>query len=244
MVETPHFELVVPCFNEAESIELLINKSIQSALDCGLTPQTFQLVLVDNGSRDKTAEVLNELSEKSCGRWFRVVKLEVNQGYGGGIFEGLKTTCAPWVGFTHADLQCDPKDALQAFLDFKNLAPRAMIQGRRKSRELRDWLISRVFEMSVGIIWGFWSYDINAQPKVFTRDLLEKLKNPPRGIPFDAFVLLISKKNGFSQKRFDVVLAKRPYGKSHWNFSFRKRFETFLKVVQDLWKVRIITQSQ
>lgn len=65
MIVTLLFELVVPCFNEAESLELLIEKSAQSALEVGLTPQNFQLVLVDNGSRDHTQEILKELKKQN-----------------------------------------------------------------------------------------------------------------------------------------------------------------------------------
>jgi glycosyltransferase involved in cell wall biosynthesis len=238
------FELVVPCFNEVESLELLIQKSAQSAREVGLSSQNFQLVLVDNGSRDQTQEILKGLKKTEWGQWFRVVTLDLNQGYGGGIYEGLKTTRAPWVGFTHADLQCDPKDAMRAFLDCKQSSLQMIVQGVRKNRDLCDWIISRIFEFSVGIIWGFWAFDLNAQPKVFSRDLLEKIKNPPSGIPFDAFILWTAKKGGFSKKRVEVALARRVYGRSHWNSGFRKRLTTFLKVLRDLWKVRIIALSQ
>lgn len=91
----------------------------------------------------------------------------MNQGYGGGIYAGLKTTRAPWVGFTHADLQCDPSDAMRAFLDCKKISGPAIVQGKRKNRDLSDWIVSRVFEFCVGVIWGFWAFDLNAQPKVF-----------------------------------------------------------------------------
>jgi glycosyltransferase involved in cell wall biosynthesis len=244
MIVTLLFELVVPCFNEAESLELLIEKSAHSALEVGLTPQNFQLVLVDNGSRDQTQEILKRLKRTNWGQWFRVETLDLNQGYGGGIYEGLKTTRAPWVGFTHADLQCDPKDAMRAFLDCKQSSVQTIVQGIRKNRDLCDWIISRIFEFSVGIIWGFWAFDLNAQPKVFSRDLLEKIKNPPSGIPFDAFILWTAKKGGFSKKRIEVRLARRRYGRSHWNFGIRKRLNTFFKVVRELLKVRLIAQSQ
>ncbi|NBX75400.1 MAG: glycosyltransferase family 2 protein [Proteobacteria bacterium] len=244
MIVTLLFELVVPCFNEAESLELLIQKSAQSALEFGLSSLSFQLVLVDNGSRDKTQEVLTGLKRTDWGKWFRVVTLEVNQGYGGGISEGLKTTQAPWVGFTHADLQCDPKDALRAFLDCKKRSGPVIVQGERKNRDFSDWIVSRVFEFFVGVIWGFWAFDLNAQPKVFSRELLEKIKNPPTGIPLDAFILWRAKENGFFKKRIEVHLARRRYGHSHWNFGLRKKLTTFLKVVRELLKVRLTAQSQ
>ncbi|MFM8269438.1 MAG: glycosyltransferase family 2 protein [Pseudomonadota bacterium] len=243
MVETLLFELVIPCFNEAHSLEALVKKSADGALQYGLTPQTFQLILVDNGSLDQTSNVLSNLKQTDLGQWFRVLMLKNNQGYGGGIYEGLKNTQAPWVGFTHADLQCDPQDAIRAFLNCKESQRLTLVKGKRKNRAVVDWIVSRIFEFSVGLLWGFWCFDINAQPKVFSRELLEKIKQPPRGISFDAFVLWTAKRDGYFISALEVSLLPRSFGQSHWNQGFQKRLLTFLNVLKELLKTRITVQS-
>lgn len=242
MVETLQFECVIPCFNEAESLSTLIKKFVQSAQQRSLTPRSFQLVLVDNGSQDRTQELLKELKESEWGGWFSVVRLEKNLGYGGGIYRGLQSTRAPWVGFTHADLQCEPQDAIKAFLLCRNNPN--LIKGRRKNRHWFDWMVSRSFELSVGIIWGFWRFDLNAQPKIFSRELIEKLENPPAGITFDAFVLWSAKKMGIPIREIEVTLASRSHGSSHWNRGVRKRLATFIHVLYELCRVKITAQSQ
>lgn len=244
MANAPSFELVIPCFNEADSLRSLIETTVRAASNMGLTPRSFQLVLVDNGSQDGTSIVLKELQEKDWGYWFRVVQLKENQGYGGGIFEGLKATQAPWVGFTHADLQCDPKDALQAFLDGRGFHSLAIVRGTRRSRKKWDWLVSRIYELFVGLLWGFWDYDLNAQPKVFSRELIKKIQNPPKGIPFDAFILWVAKKNGFFTKKIEVTLKPRAHAYSHWNHGLKRKAATYFKVLKELWKVRVTVQSQ
>ena len=40
--------------------------------------------------------------------------VEVNQGYGYGLWQGLQASTAEYVGWSHADLQCDPNDAFRA----------------------------------------------------------------------------------------------------------------------------------
>lgn len=244
MTETPHFELVIPCFNEAKSLLSLIQKSAEAALKHGLNSQSFRLILVDNGSEDETPVLLKELQLSSWGSWFRVVTLKKNRGYGGGIWEGLKTADSSFVGFSHADLQCDPSDAIRAFIDCQDNHEFQLIKGKRKNRSPLDWFVSRVFELSVGAIWGFWCFELNAQPKVFSRSLIEKIKNPPGGISFDAFLLWTAKKNGFRIQTIDVTLAPRMHGKSHWNQNLKKRFVTFFRVLNELLRLRVTAQSQ
>src|SRR5262245_35537071 len=109
------FELVLPAYNEAKGLQNLIARAAEAARAANLTAERFKLVVVDNGSTDDTAAVLKKLESGELGPWFRTVSVMPNQGYGNGIWQGLKTTTAPVVAWSHADLQCDPKDALAAF---------------------------------------------------------------------------------------------------------------------------------
>lgn len=236
MEEMLSFELVIPCFNEAAALSLLIERTVFSAKKKGLTPNQFNLVLVDNGSSDGSQELLKKMKNESYGNWFRIVTLRENLGYGGGILSGLKSTSAPIVGYTHADLQCDPTDAMEAFIECSYLNKKTLIKGRRTSRKFSDWLVSRVYELTVGILWGFWCYELNAQPKVFHKNLVEKLEPSPKGISFDAFVLCTAKKAGFFIKNRKVNIADRLFGESHWAKGIIKRFQTFLRVFQELKK--------
>lgn len=234
MESSLRFELVVPCFNEMLSLHALIEKTVESAKSRNLNSQQFNLVLVDNGSADGTQQLLGNLKEGFFHDWFRIVRLDHNLGYGGGIVAGLKATTAPIIGFTHADLQCDPADAIEAFLECQNLGEKVLVKGQRVNRNLADWLVSRVYELAVGVLWGFWCYDLNAQPKVFHRTLLSRLKPYPQGIPFDAFVLYSAQKDGFLIQVRKVSLRGRMFGESHWAKGILNRLKTFKRVLQEL----------
>lgn len=227
------FELVIPCLNESESLPELVHQTIEAARQHSLTPKEFQLVIVNNGSTDSSSKVLEELKASQAGAWFRVVALEENQGYGGGIFCGLQSTSAKWVGFTHADLQCHPEDAIKAFLKVKQ-SQKCLVKGKRKNRNWLDWCTSRGYEIAVGIIWNYWAFDLNAQPKVFDRKLVEDLGSYPIGITFDAFLLKKAKLAGFRFQSILVKLEKRRFGESSWANGFNKRASTYLKVLKEL----------
>ena len=236
---TPFFELVVPCFNEALSLQSLIQETVKAAQNEGLQPENFQLVLVNNGSSDDSLQTFHKLQNTSLSKWFRLIHLEKNQGYGGGILAGLKKTTAPWVGFFHADLQCPPQFVFQAFQVAKKRPGKVLVRGQRRKRTWLEIGVSRAYEFCVGITWRFWRYEINAQPKVFSRDLIQYLEEAPTGIPFDAFVLLKAKQKGFAEKTIQVEVAPRALGESHWATGFTKRLKTFWKVFCELKKSKI-----
>jgi len=235
---TPFFELVVPCFNEALSLEGLIQETVEAALKEGLQPEKFQLVLVNNGSSDGSLQVFQELKTGPLGKWFRVITLEKNQGYGGGILAGLKNTRAPWVGFFHADLQCHPRFAFQAFQVATKSSEKILVRGQRSKRTWSEKAVSRAYEFCVGGLWRLWRYEINAQPKVFSRSMIDELDGAPTGITFDAYVLLKAQQKGFMEEMIPVELTPRALGESHWATSFKKRLITFWKVYRELKNAR------
>ena len=78
-------QLVLPAYNEHENLEDLINRTVKAANEFDYSPESFQLVLVNNGSTDKTAAVLSRLKKSDLGPWFQVVHVVKNKGYGFGV---------------------------------------------------------------------------------------------------------------------------------------------------------------
>ena len=73
--------IVIPCYNESDSISLLIEK-LEPILK-----KDIEVVLVDNGSNDDTSITLEKLQLSEN---IKVLKLQENLGYGNGIIQGLK----------------------------------------------------------------------------------------------------------------------------------------------------------
>ena len=103
------FELVVPAYNEEKSLPALVETVTMAAQRNGYTPDSFQFVVVENGSTDNSYAVLEKLKGSMLGSWFRVERVVSNQGYGHGLWSGLQSTRAMFVGWSHADMQCDPE---------------------------------------------------------------------------------------------------------------------------------------
>ncbi|WP_440708529.1 glycosyltransferase family 2 protein [Herbiconiux sp. YIM B11900] len=230
MTGVPAFSLVVPCYNEARGLSALIARCAYVA-EAG----SGEIILVDNGSTDDSAEVLTTLlgeagadAEAGRVRWVRVAQ---NQGYGYGIVTGLKAAVAPIIGWTHADLQTDPVDVLRALDLFE--APSSgrpardiLVKGTRYGRPIGDRVFTAGMTAFETVLLRAPLRDINAQPTMFTRSLLEKWGTPPDDFALDLFALYKASRLKFSIRRFPVIFAPRKFGTSSWNtdFSAKRRF--------------------
>lgn len=99
--------LVVPCYNEAENVAAFQDAAISAFADCGYD---FEIVFVDDGSKDATLHELRKLFKaQKCP--VKVVSFSRNFGKEAGIYAGLKQTSGEYVCFIDADLQQRPEIA-------------------------------------------------------------------------------------------------------------------------------------
>lgn len=110
----PRVSVVVPAFEEEESLPVLA-REIREALDAAGV--SFELLLVDDGSGDRTLEVMLELARRDPA--IRVLRQRPNQGQSAALAAGWRHARAPVVVTLDADLQNDPADVprLLAALD-------------------------------------------------------------------------------------------------------------------------------
>ena len=116
-----------------------------------------EVILDDNGSSDDTADVLAEELTRPGNAFGRTVSVDVNRGYGFGIMSGLRESRGDVLAWTHADMQTDPKDVLDAYEMFASREDLAdsFLMGRRISRPLIDglftWGMSAVASVVLGV---------------------------------------------------------------------------------------------
>ncbi|HEX6884831.1 MAG TPA: glycosyltransferase family 2 protein, partial [Planctomycetota bacterium] len=101
----PELSLVIPCYNEAESIPYTLPALCAAFAAAG---RRLEIVAVDNGSRDDSAARIAELVAR--GLPVVPVTVAVNQGYGFGLLSGIPHARGTWVGFIPADGQVDAED--------------------------------------------------------------------------------------------------------------------------------------
>ncbi len=216
--------IIVPCYNEGANVALLLE-----AYAMVITRPDIELVLVNNGSTDGTAEVLASLTS-TYARFLNVVTVPVNQGYGYGILAGLRAATGEHIGWTHGDLQTPPRDVIAGLnLIESNDTPKNLyVKGARKGRPLFDQFFTFGMSIFETIYLGTWLYDINAQPNIFHRSFFESWSNPPHDFSFDLYVLYTAKKAGLTVTRFPVPFLARIHGHSNWNTGLKSKWK-FIK---------------
>lgn len=226
--------LIIPCFNEADSLPELIERCV------ALTQKTdIEVILVNNGSSDNSAEVFEQLLSGQTD--VRVETVQDNQGYGFGILSGLRSARGRIIGWTHADLQTDVFDALKPLEDIDGLPEDRdfLAKGLRQGRALSDTLFT--FGMSVfeTALLGRVLRDINAQPTIFSRSFMYSwIDEAPYDFSLDLFVYFQAKKKGIPVLRFPVRFPDRKFGSSSWNIDFGSKIKFIKRTIDYSLKMK------
>ena len=225
------FSLIIPCYNEAANLKLLLERCKELAVRPGV-----EVILVDNGSTDGTAEALLNLLPQYPG--CRSIRVEKNQGYGFGIVSGLKAAKGKILGWTHADMQTDPQDALHGLDLFKKHGDDIFVKGRRYGRPFMDIIFTVGMSVFETLLLARPMWDINAQPTMFSSSFFEAWVTPPDDFSLDLYVYYQAQYLGFKVHRFPVRFGERAHGISHWNINWASKLKFIRRTVDFSLKLK------
>jgi glycosyltransferase involved in cell wall biosynthesis len=218
------FSLVIPCYNEAANLPLLLERCQKL-----LSKADVEVILVDNGSTDETPQVLAKLLPAYVG--CRSVRVDVNKGYGYGIVSGLRAAKAEILGWTHADMQTDPHDALDALDLFCQFGPELFVKGKRYGRPLADQLFTLGMSIFETLLLRKTFSDINAQPTMFSRSFFESWGSVPDDFSLDLYIYYLAKTQGLKVVRLPVAFGKRAHGVSNWNVNWNAKWKFIRRTI-------------
>jgi dolichol-phosphate mannosyltransferase len=224
--------VVVPAKNEAASLPRLVEEIARAlrpltiARASGPRLVGFEVVLVDDGSTDDTAEVLRRLSADYPE--LRPIRLAANVGQSAATAAGFRAAGGEWVATLDADLQNDPADLAvlwDALPDHD-----AALGWRVKRRDV--WskrVISRWANRIRNWVLGQSIRDTGCSVRIFPREMALRL---PMFRGSHRFLGPLLIREGCSLVQVPVAHRSRPHGKSHYNLWNRS-----LRVVVDLFGV-------
>lgn len=103
MSASPCLSVVVFAYNEAENVKAVLDE-LGGWIDA--SKREIEIVFVDDGSTDNTAEIAMEVLAQ---RSYRIVRHEQNRGIGASLKTGVSVASAPWITFMPADGQIEPE---------------------------------------------------------------------------------------------------------------------------------------
>ena len=224
----PYLSLIVPVYNEEETLPLLY-EAVVAALKP--TKKDWELILVDDGSRDHSFEILKKIAGKDKKR-VRVVQFRRNFGQTAAIAAGIDYASGEIIVLLDADMQNDPADIpmLLAKLD----EGYDLVSGWRKDRKdntltrtipsnAANWLISQVT--------GVHLHDYGCTLKVYRKEALAGFRLYGE---MHRFIPVFAHSVGAKITELPVHHHARKFGKA--NYGLERTF----KIVLDLFTVKFL----
>jgi glycosyltransferase involved in cell wall biosynthesis len=159
--------VIIPTYNEEGSIEKVINKWTNELLKTSIN---FKINVYNDGSTDKTLEILNQLKENNKNL---IIYNKINSGHGSTILQGYcENTQAEWIFQADSDDEIEPKSfhKLWSYRDKYEF----MI-GRRCGRKspLSRSIVSFFARLIVNIFYGKSVYDVNCPYRLMKVDIFK-----------------------------------------------------------------------
>jgi len=185
---------VLPAYNEEAIIERTV-RHVAGVL-AGLT-ERYEVVVVNDGSRDATATVLATLAEQQPDLPLRVITHPANRGYGAALASGFDAAREELIFLTDGDKQFDVGE-LRYFLPEMRDDVDLTIGWRRKRADPALRLLNAWgWKLLVNGLFGYTARDIDCAFKLFRRRVWESLTVHARGATFSAEFVVKARRLGF-----------------------------------------------
>ena len=209
------YSLIIPFFNEEKNIESLLNKLFISLKDLNKENKNFQIIFVDDGSKDNTFENLKLYSDKK----FKtiIIKHKINTSQSSAILSGIKNSIYENIITLDGDGQNDPSDIKKLIEEFEKGPD--MVIGWRKFR--KDSLFKKIIpSIAANYIVRFFTgskiHDHGCALRIFKKNKLDELTN------WGDFHRLLAARftsNSYTVKEVQINHFHRIHGLSNYSFN-------------------------
>lgn len=227
---TRTFSIVLPLYNEQDVAEKVIKDLV---LNCRNHKLNIKFILVNNGSTDNTARIIDRLRKNF--NELETITINRNRGYGFGIRQGLKVCKTDYIGFMWGDGQIKPYDLVKVA---KKLIDDPKLDICKAVRTVRydGWqrrFISVLYNNLFSLLFLTKMKDINGTPKIFKRLSYNRLNPVSSDWFLDAELMIKAKSLNMSVKETPIVFQSRNKGSSNVSYL------TVLEFIKNLLIYRI-----
>jgi dolichol-phosphate mannosyltransferase len=224
-------QIIVPVFNEESSIEVVLTEWC-SCLDA--TAINYAITLIDDGSTDRTAEILQAFRKKN--NWPIEIITQTNCGHGQAILRGYKSAVkrgVPWIFQIDSDGQCDPRYFPRFW---QERYPHDIVAGRRTRRDdgLSRAFVSFTLRCFVLFIFRTNCKDANVPYRLMrTSSVAPLIAKIPSHCSFTNVALsVLARRLRLQQKFIPITFRDRIAGASTVSYSklVKHAFELYLNI--------------
>ena len=209
MTSTPALSIVLPAFNEAGNIERAVRSSAEAVAPL---VNGYEIVVVDDGSRDESPEILKRLGEE-MGSHLLVVTHETNLGYGTALRTGFDAAHGRLIFYTDADNQFDLRELERFIPEMEGVDA---ILGYRVGRQDGAFrlMVSNGYNALASFAFGMHVRDLNCSFKLFRREALTSLRLEEEHFFIDTEIVVQLHRAGYRYKQMGVRHYPRTVGSS------------------------------
>lgn len=215
----------MPAFNEEGNIATTVIDATHAAKRVA---DDYEIIIVNDGSRDKTAEIVKELSVANPR--IRLISHAQNKGYGAAVKTGLQSCKKDWIFFTDSDGQFH-YDEIEKFVNSAGSAD--LIMGYRKKRMdpfHRVFVAQVLLKVWNFVLFGLTVRDVDCAYKLFTREVRDRIKLKTESAITVSELIIKAKSAGFRIKQLPVSHYPRLFGKQtggNWRVILKAAKESF-----------------
>jgi len=228
--QLPELSYFFPAHNEADNLRGLVEEALATLPSLA---ETYEIVIVDDGSRDDTPRIADELAAVHA--QVRAVHHPTNLGYGAAIRSGFAAARFANIGFTDGDRQFKVAD-LGRLIDRLQAGDVDAVVGYRIRRAdpLVRTLYARLYRLANLIFFGLTVRDVDCACKLFSRASLEGLNVESGGAFLSAELLIKLRAHGRRLAEVGVPHYPRTAGSPTG-----AKPSVVLRAVRDFWLLRL-----
>lgn len=204
---SPEVSVVVPVFNEEENVPIL-----QSELRAALSRLDHEIIFVDDGSTDRSADKIERAAN------VRIMRFEKNTGQSAALYAGIKAARGRTIVMIDSDLQNDPADIPRLLAEISRGADLACGYRAQRKDTLGKRLTSRIANFVRSRFTKDHVRDTGCTLKAMRRDCAEAL------VPFKGmhrFIPALVRGAGFQLVEIPVNHRPRRFGQTKYGFGSR-----------------------
>jgi len=224
-----------PAYNDSGTIASMVIRTVQTASK--LTPD-FEVIVVDDGSADGTADIADELARTYP--QVRAVHHPINRDYGAALQTGFRTATKELIFYTDGDAQYDPTELT---LLWERIGDADLVNGYKISRAdpVHRIFIGRIYHYVVSLMFGLRLRDVDCDFRLMRRTIFERINLEKTSGIICVEMMKKIQDAGFRIVEVPVHHFHRAYGTSQF-FNFRR----LARVARDLmllWYALVVRRT-